>query len=59
MANLPKAPKFEGVDPLTDGKRYHGEDVKGNSKLHTAAEGSAQPDTTTDSDAKKSAKAKK
>jgi hypothetical protein len=28
---LPKAPKGEGVDPLTDGNRYYGEDIKGNS----------------------------
>lgn len=28
---LPKAPQYEGVDPLTDGNRYYSEDVKGSS----------------------------
>lgn len=69
MTKLPKAPKNEGVDPLTDGKRYHGEDVKAASeKARKEREGvnvdqkaqnrkkaaSDSSKTTTDSKSKKS-----
>lgn len=37
MADLPKAPQHEGVDPLTKGKKYKdGEDLKENSTFENA-----------------------
>ena len=37
MADLPKAPQHEGVDPLTKGKKYQdGEDLKENSTFENA-----------------------
>lgn len=39
---LPEAPKHEGVDPLTDGNRYHSEDIKGNSTYESPAEVKAE-----------------
>ena len=36
MTNLPKAPKYEGVDPLTKGKRYHNDNTKADSTFNDA-----------------------
>lgn len=36
MTNLPKAPQDDGVDPLTNGKRYHNDNTKADSTFNDA-----------------------